>query len=79
MRYVYLVGAVDCDYDEYDSMVIVADNEEEARQVAFVEAGGKTRFPHRNANSFLTAPVVMIGNADPMYDGTVVLKSFNAG
>jgi hypothetical protein len=68
-RKVYLVGPIDCDYDEHDAFVVVATDEAEARQLAIAAAA--------NPDSFRDAPVRCVGITDEACG--VILGSFNAG
>lgn len=66
-RHLYLVGAVDCDYDQYDSFVIAADSVADARRIAIDEG----------TVIFRDAPVKFLGmTTEP--EG-IILGSFNAG
>jgi hypothetical protein len=70
--YIYLVGPISCGYDEYDSFVVIAESEEEARKVAYEETDDQ--------KNFLVAPVDQLGTANSQQESaTPVLGSFNAG
>lgn len=69
--YIYKIGPVDHDYDEYDSFIIIASSEDEARQMALTESCGQVEF--------LQAYVEVLGVAQSHVGPRVVLGSFNAG
>lgn len=61
-------------YDTYDSCVVVANNEEEARIIS------PSRFDNRTWTSSENVKVLLIGKAHKdMILGKVVCASFNAG
>lgn len=68
----------DWDYDTYDSCVVAAQSEDDARLIP--PAGSA---PHRGSPSWPTHPdrlaIQLIGVADPTVESGVVLASFNAG
>ncbi len=66
---VYLLGPVDCDYDEYDSFVVISSSPEKARKLILKEA------PRQPA--FQTCDVKKVGNS--LLKEQVLLGSFNAG
>lgn len=69
---IYLVGPVDCDYDEYIGFVVSASSKDEARELA-VEAAAKT-----NPGAFQAAKVTKVGRSDEQAS-RVILDSFRAG
>lgn len=74
--YIYKVGPVTCDYDEFDSFVVMARSEDEARELAFKET---QQVYHEGQVSFKTAQVHTLGIAQSEVEPCVVLGSFNAG
>lgn len=79
MKKVYLVSVEDWSYDEYDSMVVIANNEEEAINLCKCK-------DYENATSCLfsngfvkSQGKITATEIDLTKNSQVILKSFNAG
>lgn len=70
--YLSLADDEHCDYDQYDSFVIEATSENEARQIA-TEAGGDNAHVWQDHKRTTCEPLVLAGA------NRVVIGSFNAG
>ena len=80
MKIFKLSQSVNNEYDTFDSIVVIAENEEDARTIHplgndFVE----NTFSSSWVMSIADIQVTYIGEADPSLDRGVVLASFNAG
>jgi hypothetical protein len=77
----YLISQTDRnDYDTYDSAVVAAENEEDARKIHPGEYEEWTTHSYRTwASSPDLVTVRLIGQAAPGIETGVVLASFNAG
>lgn len=83
--YLYLIKQnVNCDYDTYDSAVVIASSEDEARTI---HPDGQ-RWVDNDWNGWWGldswchpeyVKVILIGTASIGENGKVVIKSFNAG
>ena len=79
MKKVYLVKVEKCDYDQYDSMVVIANNEEEAINLCKCE-------DYDNCSSSLFAEgfiksqgKITATEVDLSKNSQIILTSFNAG
>lgn len=89
---IYLLERQDMhDHDEYDSLVVVAETEEKAKQIhpadGSLYSGREDKMNFWNNSSFMTSwvdldkiNVTLIGKADPSQkENSVICTSFNAG
>lgn len=74
-----LTQDIETDYDTYDSCVVVASNEEEAKHITPDLSWERTRF-HSWAHEPSQVKAKQIGIAlDDQEAGSIILASFNAG
>lgn len=68
----FMVEAAYCDYDQYDSFVVWAEDSEQAKELAVDKASGRRR---NNFDSDETTVTELVVPTEPL----IVLGSFNAG
>lgn len=86
--YLYWVGQTqNCRHDTYDSMIICAESEDQARELSFTSISGgiSPLISHKNNNDWIQyskkhlIQVFCIGTANKNIKKGAILKSFNAG
>ena len=79
MKKIYLVEVEECGYDEYDSMIVIANNEQEAIDLCKSE-DYETAESGWLSDGFIKAQgKITATEIDLTKDSQVILKSFNAG
>lgn len=78
MKKIYLVEVEECDYDQYDSMVVIADNEQEAIEMCKArdyESDFLTSVGFVKEQGKITAKEIDLNTNNSQ----IILTSFNAG
>lgn len=78
MNIYYLERTCPIDYDEYDSMVVIAEDESSARKIARAKAVGPSEYRSEDWKNE-DVVVILIGTAVDLVGARVVCASFNAG
>ena len=79
MKKVYLVTVEEYGYDEYDSMVVIANNEQEAIDLCKSEDYETAKTSWLSVGFVKAQGKITATEIDLTKDSQVILKSFNAG